>query len=81
MTKVGTEEFKRLTPMMKQYYELKEVAKDAILFFRMGDFYEIFADDAELVSPMLELVLTAREKGGGNKVPFCGVPHPVQIIG
>ena len=75
MTKVGTEEFKRLTPMMKQYYELKEVAKDAILFFRMGDFYEIFADDAELVSPMLELVLTAREKGGGNKVPFCGVPH------
>ena len=62
MTKVGTEEFKRLTPMMKQYYELKEVAKDAILFFRMGDFYEIFADDAELVSPMLELVLTARKR-------------------
>ena len=48
--------------MMKQYYELKESANDAILFFRMGDFYEIFAEDAELVAPKLELVLTAREK-------------------
>ena len=75
MSKLSPEEFNRLTPMMKQYYELKEKANDAILFFRMGDFYEIFADDAELVAPKLELVLTAREKGGGNKIPFCGVPH------
>ena len=49
--------------------------------FRMGDFYEIFADDAELVSPMLELVLTAREKGGGNKALFAGSLIVQRIIG
>jgi len=64
-----------LTPMMRQYYELKEKAGDAILFFRMGDFFEIFASDAEEVAPKLELVLTSREKGEGERVPFCGVPH------
>jgi DNA mismatch repair protein MutS len=64
-----------LTPMMRQYHELKRQAGDAILFFRMGDFYEIFGDDAEQVAPVLELVLTSREKGDQTRIPFCGVPH------
>ena len=64
-----------MTPMMQQYYQLKAEAGDAILFFRMGDFYEIFGDDAELVAPKLELVLTSRERGDKQKIPFCGVPH------
>ncbi len=64
-----------LTPMMRQYWQLKEKAKDAILFFRMGDFYEIFDSDAETVAPILEVVLTSREKGDDQKIPFCGVPH------
>ena len=64
-----------LTPMMRQFYEIKEKAGDAILFFRMGDFFEIFGADAEEVAPKLELVLTSREKGEGERIPFCGVPH------
>ncbi len=65
----------KLTPMMRQYYELKSKAADAILFFRMGDFYEIFGDDAVAVAPKLELVLTSRERGDEERIPFCGVPH------
>lgn len=65
----------KLTPMMRQYYELKEKAAEAILFFRMGDFYEIFGDDAITVAPKLELVLTSRERGDNERIPFCGVPH------
>ena len=65
----------QLTPMMRQYYELKQKAGDAIMFFRMGDFYEIFDKDAEEVAPILEIVLTSREKGDKTKVPFCGIPH------
>jgi len=64
-----------LTPMLRQYYELKQRAGDAILFFRMGDFFEIFGADAELVAPALELVLTSRERGDQQRIPFCGVPH------
>ena len=66
---------KSLTPMLRQYYELKEQVGDALLFFRMGDFYELFDKDASLVAPLLGIVLTAREKGDQTKVPFCGVPH------
>ena len=65
----------KLTPMMRQFFDLKSRVEDSILFFRMGDFYEIFGDDAEEVAPKLELVLTARERGDKNKIPFCGVPH------
>lgn len=65
----------KLTPMMRQYYELKEKAAEAILFFRMGDFYEIFGDDALAVAPKLELVITSRERGDNERIPFCGVPH------
>lgn len=75
MTAIVPEAFESLTPMMRQYYELKRQVGDAILLFRMGDFYEIFGEDAELVAPILELVLTSREKGDQTRIPFCGVPH------
>jgi DNA mismatch repair protein MutS len=65
----------KLTPMLRQYYEIKQTVGDAILFFRMGDFFEIFGEDAELIAPKLDVVLTAREKGDQTKIPFCGVPH------
>src|SRR6185312_9398590 len=68
-------ELESLTPMMRQYYDMKQRCGDAILFFRMGDFYEIFGADAEEVAPVLELVLTSRERGDQQRVPFCGVPH------
>jgi len=64
-----------LTPMMKQYLKIKEQNKDCIIFFRLGDFYEMFFDDAELVSRELELTLTGRDCGGGNRAPMCGVPY------
>src|SRR4051794_15085795 len=64
-----------MTPMMQQYYELKQRYENAVLFFRMGDFYEIFGTDAEEVAPVLELVLTSRERGDQKRIPFCGVPH------
>lgn len=65
----------KISPMMRQYYDLKNSCQDEILFFRMGDFFEIFAEDAEEVAPKLEIVLTSREKGDNTKVAFCGVPH------
>ena len=65
----------KLTPMLRQYYEIKQSVGDAVLFFRMGDFFEIFGDDAEMIAPKLDVVLTAREKGDQTKIPFCGVPH------
>jgi len=71
----SAEEIAVMTPMMRQFYDLKGKATDAILFFRMGDFYEIFGEDAEEVAPKLDLVLTARERGDKQKIPFCGVPH------
>lgn len=69
------EELAKMTPMMRQYYGLKAECKDAVLFFRMGDFYEIFGEDAENMAPLLDIVLTARERGDKKKIPFCGVPH------
>lgn len=68
-------EIEAMTPMLRQYYELKRQCGDAILFFRMGDFFEIFGKDAEEVAPVLELVLTSRERGDQQRIPFCGVPH------
>ena len=65
-----------MTPMMKQYIEIKENYPDAILFFRAGDFYEMFLDDAIVASRELELVLTSRSKGEeAKKNPMCGVPY------
>ena len=63
-----------LTPMMKQYFEIKENYKDCILFFRLGDFYEMFFEDAEIASRELELVLTGRDCGLENRAPMCGIP-------
>ncbi|MCK4259065.1 MAG: DNA mismatch repair protein MutS [Halanaerobiales bacterium] len=64
-----------LTPMMKQYNAIKRQYTDCLLFFRMGDFYEMFNEDAEVASRELEIALTSRNKGGGKKTPMAGVPH------
>ncbi|MCK9525792.1 MAG: DNA mismatch repair protein MutS [Limnochordia bacterium] len=65
----------KLTPMMQQYYQLKEEYPDSILFFRLGDFYEMFGDDAKVASKVLEIALTSREAGPQGRVPMCGIPH------
>ena len=66
-----------LTPMMRQYLEIKEQHPDCILFFRLGDFYEMFADDARLASKELDLTLTTRDRGKekSEQTPMCGVPY------
>ncbi len=64
-----------LTPMMQQYLQMKAENKDCIIFFRLGDFYEMFFDDARLVSRELELTLTGRDCGLEERAPMCGVPH------
>ena len=65
-----------LTPMMKQYLEIKEQNPDCILFFRLGDFYEMFNEDAKLASKELDLTLTTRDrsKSAEDRVPMCGIP-------
>ncbi|QSX08898.1 DNA mismatch repair protein MutS [Alkalibacter rhizosphaerae] len=65
----------QLTPMMRQYLEVHEKVKDAILFFRLGDFYEMFFDDAITASRELDITLTGRECGLDEKAPMCGVPY------
>ena len=65
---------KKYTPMMQHYLKMKEENPDAILFYRLGDFYEMFFDDAKMVSQELDLVLTGRSAGVEEKVPMCGVP-------
>lgn len=65
---------KKYTPMMQHYLKMKAENPDAILFYRLGDFYEMFFDDAKLVSQELDLVLTGRSAGVEEKVPMCGVP-------
>lgn len=62
------------TPMMEQYFKIKEQHPDCIVFFRLGDFYEMFFEDAKTGSKALEIALTARDCGGGQKAPMCGVP-------
>lgn len=65
----------RLTPMFEQYLRIKEEYPDALLFYRMGDFYELFFDDAEVASRELSITLTSRNPNAEAKVPMCGVPH------
>jgi DNA mismatch repair protein MutS len=65
----------RLTPVMRQYREIKEKYPDTILFFRIGDFYETFEHDAEIISRELEIVLTSRSKSSENRIPLAGVPY------
>ncbi len=71
---------RNLTPMMRQYLELKEKYSDCLLFFRLGDFYEMFFDDAKTAAKELELVLTGRDCGLEERAPMCGVPyHSVDV--
>jgi len=65
----------KYSPMMTQYMKIKEQNKDSILFFRLGDFYEMFFDDARLASEELELTLTGRDCGQDERAPMCGVPY------
>lgn len=69
------EEKNKLSPMMKHYMYMKELYKDCILFYRLGDFYEMFFEDAELVSRVLELTLTGKECGLEKRAPMCGLPY------
>ncbi|MDR6114788.1 DNA mismatch repair protein MutS [Sphingomonas sp. SORGH_AS789] len=62
------------TPMMAQYLTLKAEAEDCLLFYRMGDFFELFFDDARIASGVLDIALTSRGEHGGEKIPMCGVP-------
>ena len=65
----------RLTPMIRQYLEIKSRYRDTIVFFRMGDFYEMFFEDAEKASKVLDITLTSRGSIDGKKIPMCGVPY------
>ncbi|RKX22966.1 MAG: DNA mismatch repair protein MutS, partial [Candidatus Zixiibacteriota bacterium] len=64
-----------LTPLMKQFYDIKEQHPDKILFFRMGDFYEMFGDDAIKAAPILGIALTSRSHGNSERIPLAGVPY------
>jgi len=68
-------EKKTYTPMMTQYLKVKEQYEDTLIFYRLGDFYEMFFEDARIASRELELVLTGRDAGVEERVPMCGVPH------
>src|SRR6056297_975079 len=65
----------KLTPMMEQYLRIKEEHPDALLFYRMGDFYELFFDDAEIAARELQIALTSRNPNSEHRVPMCGMPH------
>src|SRR5690625_3446263 len=63
------------TPMMQQYMRVKAAHPDSLLFYRMGDFYELFYSDAEVAAELLDITLTARGKSGGSPIPMCGIPY------
>lgn len=65
----------KLSPMMRQYLDIKETALDALLFFRLGDFYELFFEDATIAASILEIAMTGKQCGLNEKVPMCGVPY------
>ncbi len=64
-----------LTPLMKQFFSIKEKYQDAIVLFRLGDFYEMFGDDAKIASNILQIALTSRDKGKDDPIPMCGIPY------
>ena len=68
-------ELDRHTPMMQQYLHFKDAHPDRLLFYRMGDFYELFYADAERASRLLDITLTARGQSNGAPIPMAGVPH------
>jgi len=63
------------TPAMQQYIDTKKLHPDAILFFRIGDFYETFFEDAKIISKELDLILTSKNKNSENPIPMSGIPH------
>ena len=63
------------TPMMRQYLAIKAEHPDMLLFYRMGDFYELFYDDAKRAASLLDITLTSRGKSAGNPIPMAGVPY------
>ena len=63
------------TPLMRQYRDIKQAYRDAILFFRVGDFYEMFQEDAVEASKLLSIALTSRDKSSDTPIPLCGVPY------
>ncbi len=65
----------KLTPAMQQYQEMKQQYLDCILFFRIGDFYEVFFEDAHICHKVLDLVLTSKTKDDENKIPMAGIPY------
>lgn len=75
MTKTAISAAEKLSPMMQQYWAVKGRHKDELLFYRLGDFYEMFFDDAIIASRELELTLTGRDCGLPERAPMCGVPH------
>ncbi|WP_202526047.1 DNA mismatch repair protein MutS [Sneathiella litorea] len=74
LVKTKSQPNKSVTPMMEQYLSIKEAHPDSLLFYRMGDFYELFFNDAEIASNALDIALTKRGKHGGEDIPMCGVP-------
>ena len=66
---------KKYTPMMRQYLKIKEKHQDTLILFRLGDFYELFFDDAKIASRELQLALTGKSAGVEERVPMCGVPY------
>ena len=74
LLKLSDIDVENLSPMMKQYVDIKSKLTDTIIFYRLGDFYEMFFDDAIFVSRLLELTLTRRDCGNNMRAPMCGVP-------
>ena len=74
-TQKKTAKTSKLTPMMQRYMEVKAETPGTILLFRMGDFYELFHEDAEVASKILGLTLTSRDKSSANPVPMAGFPY------
>src|ERR1700738_625522 len=70
-----TDTLKTHTPMMQQYLRIKADYPDTLLFYRMGDFYELFYDDAQKAARLLDITLTARGHSAGNPIPMAGVPY------
>lgn len=68
----------KITPMIQQYLDIKEDYADAIVFFRLGDFYEMFFDDAKIASQVLDITLTSRHKE--SNIPMCGIPFHASVL-
>ncbi|MEY3068311.1 MAG: mismatch repair protein MutS, partial [Pseudomonadota bacterium] len=72
---MSSNDFSQHTPLMRQFFSAKAEYPDVLLFFRMGDFYELFYDDARKAARLLDITLTQRGQSGGNAIPMAGVPY------